>query len=247
MDMNTILARSQQRVVQFATMVASKPSLNRKEHDKVRDFLTEADPELFQLVEDVVQPPGAKAPLLSMTRQYSVGNMVIKAPSFVFVPEGVTITQVVSFGSVKTGGDGTLQNSVLNKRMQEFLVKIQELVKGLRFTRAGKTFEFNLGPFAPTEKKEILQGILARPDEITTIQGMIGKVVKGSKEDLNVATMLQFQQADPTQPFLIQLRVDINNRILGNNMDGRSIGQIFTDADAAIQEHLESLFGAGQS
>jgi hypothetical protein len=242
MDFNSVFARAQQRVVQFACMFPTKPELTRKERDALKKFLVEADSELFQLMKDPVASPGVPKPLFLATRQYSVGSLVAEAPSLLFVPESITITQVVRIGSVKTGGDDTLENSILNRKMRDLFVKMQEVVKGLRYSRAGKIFEFNFGPFMPGEKTDLLKGLLVNPGEIVTLQSQLTRLIKRT-EDLNVATALQFQQMEPSQPFMLQVKVDINNRNHGRNLELRNIEQVFSDADIVIKEHLEWLFG----
>jgi hypothetical protein len=243
MDVNSILARSQQRVVQFACTMLSKPEMSKRERDTLKKFLTDADSDLFQLTEEPVAMPGMPKPHYVSARQYSVGPLSAKAPSLIFAPDGINIIQVISIGSVKTGGDDTLQNAILNKKMRELFMNIQGLFKSLKYTRAGKIFEFNLGPFNPQEKKELLGTLLPNPDEIVQAQSRITRLVKVT-EELNATTDFSFGQADVSHPFMLQVKVDINSRHLQKNLEARNIDQVFTDADSIIQSHLEWLFGA---
>lgn len=243
MDVNSILARSQQRVVQFACSMLLKPEMSKREREALKKFLSDTDPDLFQLTEEPVGIPGAQKPHYVAARQYSVGTLSAKAPSLIFSPDGINIIQVLSIGSVKTGGDDTLQNTILNKKMRELFVNIQGLFKSLKYTRAGKIFEFNLGPFNPSEKKELLGSLFANPDEIVGVQSRITRLVKGT-EELNATTDLNFGQADVSHPFILQVKVDINNRHLQKNLEARNMDQVFSDADSIIQNHLEWLFGA---
>ncbi len=245
MDANSILSRSQQRVVQFACAIPLKTDLKKKEREALQSYLTEADPELFQLTEEPAAQPNAKRPLFVMTRQYSVGSLLAKAPSLILAQDSLTIAQVVRIGSVKTSGDDTLQNSILNKKMREHFIKAHDLIKGLRYTRAGKIFEFTFGPFTPAEKNDVLKGLLASPNDIIGFQSQITRVVKLT-EEMNVHTVFQFIQQDSGQPFLVLAKIDINNRNHKNNLDHRDIDQVFADADSMIEDHLAWLFGAAQ-
>lgn len=245
MEIKAILERAQHRVVQFACRIALKSELSKKDRDALKDFLQETDAELFQIFQEPKPDPGPKT-LFVASRQYSVGSLVATAPSMLFQTEAITITQVTRIGNVRTGGDDTLANSVLNRKMRDIFVKLPDLVKGIRYTRAGKIFEFNFGPFMPEEKGDLLKGLLANPQEVLFFNSQLTRMVKPNVDDLNIHTSMTFNQSDVRQPFLLQLKMDINNRNHKNNLEAREIDQIFADADSVIGSHLEWLFGQGQ-
>ncbi len=231
--------KTKQFAVQFACRIPARKELSAAERKALENILRDLDPEMFQIFHEEHNV----ANLFQASRQHHVGPATITAPSFIFANDSVTLLSLIEWsGSLLR--NRTVDTSPLNKKMAHILFEIQNTLKGLRYHRAGKIFEFVIGPFNPEDKRNLLPKLMMDTlADIGELNITFAKYVKLDEEMYNFQTVILYNQLELGHPFDLVVRVDINNRQLAESMDPGEIEKVWGRADKAIAEHLDSIIG----
>lgn len=231
----------QQFSVQFACRTSTRKDLTASEKDALKTELETSDPEFFQRFQD------APANFFQMLREYPIGAMTVTAPSFVMNNNSVTLLKPIKLADKKFFDSiDTLFSSYmpsLNNEMSSTLLKVQNIIRGIQYQRAGKIYEFVLAPYQSDEKKSLLEKVLQYPlDDVGEINVSLTRHVTESGQTYNILTNLLLRQMKLQDPFQLNVRIDINNRDLKESLEPGQIRQIWTKADVLLEPHLETLF-----
>jgi len=238
--------RINQFVVHFACRIPARNDMSSADRKALENVLQELDPDLFQLFPTDV---GRKSPyLFESHRQYLVEAATVTVPSFVLSGNSVTLLNPVKLGGkFLSRTNSSLSTSHLNKKMTRYLIKFQDTLRALRYNRAGKIFEYVLGPFNPDEKEKLFKSLFNLDlKDVGGIKLLFSRYVDIDKQKYNIQTSVEYQQAKLDQSFRVGVRVDINNRDLKESLDPREIERIWSNADAEINDHLDNLIINGE-
>lgn len=242
--MSDILKKAHQYSLQFSCRIPLRTELKASEKEALKANLQELDPTHYQIFDAGIQvPQGGPAPLFHVFRQYNMsGGAVATAPSFFIGTDAITVFHLIKAGDKTFHHEMSLQAKDLNKKMETTIFKVAEIVKGLRFSRAGKIFEIVI-PYTAGEKQALLKKILAAGSaDIGAVQLVFNRIVAGSTgKILNINTQLVFQQMKPEDNFNLMVKVDINNRDLENSMEPRDVAAVWKEADELIGASLEAV------
>ena len=230
----------QQFVVQFAHKVPVKKQLTPGEKRALEGVLRELDPnsEFFQIFEDsTVQNAGC---LFQALCQHPVDAAQITMPSFVLAPDSFTFIHPIRVLMKGIGSHQSLDTFDLNAKVRTWSSKLQDAVNHLRCQRTGKVYQLVLGQFAPNEKKEIFNLFSDKMnfDEAgeANLTFTYYRDIQGAT--FNINTIIGYVQNKLDNGFLINVKVDINNRQLKQSMEPSEIEKVWNTADSLIGEHL---------
>ncbi|PIP81761.1 MAG: hypothetical protein CO113_16310 [Elusimicrobia bacterium CG_4_9_14_3_um_filter_62_55] len=242
--MSDILKKAHQYSLQFSCRIPLRTELKASEREALKANLQELDPTHYQIFDAGIQvPQRGPAPLYQVFRQYNMdGGAVATAPSFFIGTDAITIYHLIKAGERTFHHDISLQAKDLNKKMETSLFKVAEILKGLRFSRAGKIFEIVI-PYSAGDKPALLKKILAdNSADIAVVQLVFNRIVAGSSGKLmNINTQVIFQQMKLEDNFNLMVKVDINNRDLANSMEPRDVAAVWKEADELIGASLEAV------
>jgi len=231
--------KTQQVVVQFAGRIPTRKELTSSEKKVIESVLKERDPEHFQLC------PDESSHLFQASRQYSIGSAIVTLPTFILSNISVSVFSLLKLGEVDHTKDFPSNMSSRNQEMANILFEIQSVLKGLKYIRAGKIFEFVLGPFEPAEKRIIFNSLLAEElFDVTELNLQFTKHIDIEGELHNFQTFVTLLQPKIEGPFQVALRVDINNRKLVESLDPNEIITFWRRADTKISEYLDTILPA---
>jgi hypothetical protein len=233
----------QQFVVQFACRTPTRKDISPAERKALENVLKDSNRELFQLFSDET---ARNSPyLFQASRQHNVDAVTVTVPSLILTNDSVTLLAPVRLGGRFLLGSGeTLETSVLNKSMVDILVKVQDAIRGLRFNRAGKIFELLLGPYDQEDKGRIFEKLISTSmslSEIGELDLAFARYTDIDGRTYNIKSVIKYQQMNLADRFQLGVRVDINNRKLGDRLDPRDIEKVWGLADQQIWNHLESI------
>jgi hypothetical protein len=220
--------------------------LTPSEQDALKAVLRQTQPDLFQSFN---QPfPGNI--LFNAFRIYVNGPSMLPIPSFIMSPDSISIILLTKLGDSKDPSGFGLNNDYRannqNLKMKETLFKIQEALGGFKsvsFNRTGKIYEFVFGPFAKEQKQDILKRFAQYNDaDIGEMHLLFTKYTEVQKKSLHIRHEIGIvQEQSLDQPFLLNIKIDINNRTLQQQLDQNDISQIWNIADNSIDDVLNSL------
>ena len=233
--------RINQFVVHFACKIPARKDISSADRKALENVLQELDPDLFQLFPTDV---GRKSPyLFESHRQYLVEAATVTVPSFVLSSNSVSLLNPIKIGGkFLPRTNSILKTDHLNKKMSGYLTKFQDTLRALRYNRAGKIFEYVLGPFNSDEKGKLFKSLFSIDlKDVGEIKLMFSRYVDIDSQKYNIQTAVNFQQIALGQDFQVGVRVDINNRELKESLDPREIEKIWSNADSEIIDHLDNL------
>ena len=232
----------QQYVVQFACKTPIRKQLQSAEKKALENVLRDKDPDFFQLFED---PSTTNAQqLFQVSKQHVVGASTITMPSLVFSNNSVTLLHPIKITGHTLVPTESLETKEQNKPMSEKLFEIQQAVRTLKYQRAGKIFEFVLGPFEKEGKSKLLEKMFSMGlDDIGEVNLTFARYHNVGGQWYNLQSVVSYQQATLEDKFFLAIRVDINNRNLVNSLEPGQIVQIWDCADSLIWTHLENVLG----
>ncbi len=233
----------QQFAVQFACRTPIRKDISAAEKKALENTLRDSNPELFQLFSDET---ARNSPyLFQAARQHVVGAVTVTVPSLSLANDSVTLLAPVRLGGTFLPGRGeTLDTGVLNRSMVDILFKVQDTIRGLRFNRAGKIFDFLLGPYEQDDKSRIFEKLLSANMTLSEIGDLDLAFARYTDIDggtYNIRSVIKYQQMSLADRFQLGVRVDINNRRLSERLDPRDIERVWALADRQIWDHLESI------
>lgn len=230
----------QQYLVQFAFRVPIRKELSLGEKRSLENVLKDLDSEVFQYFE---KPPETNpACLFQVVRQVPVAATPITVPSFVFSNESFSFIFPIRLLGQPISGMGSMGPDALNRRVLEWLLQVQNIIKNPNCQRAGKIYELVLGPFNSEEKSGIFRSLFSTNiGEVGELNLTFARYRKEGDKLFNVLTNIRYLQQKLEERFFINVRVDINNRILLNSMEPRDIKGVWEFADSVIDEHLGSI------
>ncbi|MBI5202131.1 MAG: hypothetical protein HY925_11135 [Elusimicrobia bacterium] len=242
--MNDIIKKAQQFAIQFSCRIPLRMELKASEKEAIKAYLQDLDGTHFQIFDASVQvPPGQPAPLFHVFRQYNMsGGAIATGPSFFLGVDAVTVHYLIKAGENTFHSAPSLQMSELNKRTETIFFKVAEIVKGLRFARAGKIFEVVI-PYTAADKPALLKRIFSENlSDISEAQLVCNRIVQASfGKKVNVHAQQVFQQMRPEDNFNLATKIDINNRDLQNSMEPRDVAAVWKEADELIASTLEGV------
>jgi hypothetical protein len=230
----------QQFVVQFACRTPIRKQLQSAEKKALENILRDKDPDYFQLFED---PSTANMQqLFQVSKQHVVGASTITMPSLMFSNNSVTLLHPVKIAGQTLVATESLETKEQNKVMSERLFEIQQAIRTLKYQRAGKIFEFVLGPFEKDNKPKLFGKMFSMGlDDVGEVNLAFARYHKVGSQWYNLQTVVGYQQATLEDRFVLTIRVDINNRNLANSLEPVQIVQIWDCADTLIWDHLENV------
>lgn len=236
----------QQFVVQFAHRVPVRRQLTAGEKKALENLLKDLDQESFQLFED----PTAQNPacLLQVLCQHPVDAAQITLPSFVLSNDSFTFVYPVRILGKYVSGRHSLDTSSQNAKMRDWSFKVQEAITNLRCQRAGKIYELVFGPFNPAQKPQVFAHLFSNSVNLSeTGEVHLDFAYYRQRDDaiFNVKTVVAYLQQKLDNDFLLNVRVDINNRQLRQSMDPAEVEGVWKRADQIIWEHLEHTLAIG--
>lgn len=229
-------------VVHFACRMTTKPQLSAAERKSLIGALNDAAPEYFQLTDE--ESPTKSGNLLEFACQYPVRAGTINFPSLLMDPNSVALLWPINIAGVRLSTAHSYDTSDLNQRMATWLLKIQQIIKGIHYQRAGKIFEMQLGPFNEGDKSQLLSRMFSSDlnfAEIGELNLNFAPYRKINSQLFNLQTRLWYLQQDLGAPFLLGLRIDINNRNLTRSMEPSDIQRVWSEADKVISDYLGNV------
>ncbi len=235
----------EQAAVQFACRTATRKDLTSSEKNTLRGLLEEINPEQFQRFENPNQSTGSG--VFEAFAEYPIGAATATVPSFVMNNTSVTILMPLKIGekdfygtSIRSFMERELPR--LNTTMSDTFNKVQGVIRGLRYQRAGKIFEFTLSPTDPESKSRLLEKIFKYGlGDVSEVRLSLTKTLEDRGQVCNLLTQIAYNQLRPSDPIRLNVRVDINNRELLQSMEPAQIVQAWSKGDALIDSHLESF------
>lgn len=240
------IEKVQQFIVQFAHRVPVRKQLTTGEKKALENLLRDLNPEFFQLFEE----PTAQNPacLLQVLCQHPVDAAQITLPSFMLSNDSFTFIYPIRVLGKYISGLHSLETSSQNARMRDWSFKVQEAISNLRCQRAGKIYELVLGPFSPDEKKSIFKNLFSENMDFSkTGEVNLAFAHYRQIDDLmyNIQTIVNYVQQKLENDFLVNVRVDVNNRQLKQSMEPSEVDKVWNRADTVIREHLENILNVG--
>ncbi len=232
-------AKIQQFVAQFACRVPTRNELTAGEKKALENSLRELDPEIFQLFSNQsIKNPSA---LFEVLRQHTIDANVLTMPSFVFSNDSFSfIYPIKMLGKFVLGVD-SINTKPLNKTASSWGVKVQNAVSNCRCQRAGKIYEFVLGPFTITDKKKLFDKLFSLSlDDVGHVNALFAKYIERDGKVYNIQTTINYTQGNLNDGFFVNMRIDINNRKLLHSMEPPDIERVWDFADSVITDHLSS-------
>jgi hypothetical protein len=233
----------QQFAVQFACRTPVRTDLSPSERKSLENLLRDTNPEAFQLFSDA---SGRNTPyLFQAARQHAIGAVTVTVPSFILANDSVTLLAPIRLGGQYVAGQGaSLETNALNRNMVDILFKIQNAIRSLRFNRAGKIFEFLLGPYQPEDKQRLFGNLIVPSLDLSTVGELDFSFARYTQLDglsYNIRTDIKYQQLSLGDSFQLGVRVDINNRELRERLDPDEVNRYWSVADQQIWTHLDSI------
>lgn len=231
----------QQFFVQFACKTPTHRELTLGEQKALEDVLREKDrsQERFQLFPEISEQ-GVRA--YQIACQFNVKDITVTAPSLTITNNSITLHHPIRLGDKTFTRDRDFDSNYLNKPMCADLFEIQKTLPWLRYNRAGKIFEFMIGPFDAAKKDKLLHGVISsKLQDVSAIQLNFTRILNKGEDTYNILTVLQVRQQELKEPFLLGIRCDINNKNLADSLEPRDIEKVWGTGDAVIWDHLESV------
>lgn len=229
----------QQCVVHFAHRIPARKPLSTGEKKTLEGVLRELDPEIFQLVdESAAQSTGS---LFQILCQHPINATQITLPSFIFLPDSFSFIHPVKIMGQYISGLNSLDTTSRNRNMKDWSLRVLNTLANLRCQRTGKIYEFVLGPFQPDQKREIFKPLFSEEMRFSETGEMNLTFAHYRQIDTlmaNIQTAVTYVQQKLENNFLINVRVDINNRQLKQSMEPPQIEEVWNIADKIIGEHL---------
>lgn len=228
----------QQIVVHFACRVPIRKELSPGEKKSLENVFKDLDSGFFQIFEEPLQ----KNPmyLFQVLHQIPIGATTITLPSFVFSNESFSFIYPVKMFGKNIPGVGSIDASDVNKKMLDWILKLQDIISNLNCQRAGKIFELVIGPFTQSEKVQLFKELLSiELADVGELNLTFAKYHKQEVDIFNIQTNIRYLQLKLEDDFVVSIRVDINNRNLSNRMEPNEIEKVWRFADAVIDEHLK--------
>jgi len=226
--------RVQQVIEQYACKMPTKTSLTPKERRNIEGILREKSEDFFQLYQD----ENNSKYLLEVLRQYEVGSTVVTMSSFILASDSVSFMRPKRV----MGTDITGFDFIDGKKVSGWMMDIQKVLPAFRCQRAGKIFELALGPFMADQKETVFKNVfhfsLADVGDLQ-LSKTNHRTEKGAT--YNIKTIVGLHQNNLNEPFIVNVRVDINNRKLQKTMEPNQMIAIWNYADSMVEDHLETL------
>ncbi len=236
----------QQFVVQFACRTPTRKQLQSAEKKALENVLREVDPDFFQLFEDPASAGSQQ--LFQVSKQHVVGASTVTMPSLIFSSNSVTLLYPVKIAGHTLLAGGSLETKDQNKPMSQKLFEIQQAVRTLKYQRAGKIFEFVLGPFEGENKSGLFGKLFSMGlHDVGEVNLTFARYHEIEREWHNLQTIVNYQQAKLEDRFMLALRVDINNRNLANSLEPSEIVKVWDCADSLIWDHIENVLDLGHT
>ena len=248
------LEKIPQLVVHYGCRIPLRTELKPTERESLKALLQEINQEHFQIFQMDSQSmagmglgmAGQSPGLFTVFRQYPMqGGAIATAPTLVILPDSITISALIKAGESFYTTSRDIQSKEQDQKMRDVMFRISDVIKGLKYTRAGKVYELVV-PVSPDQKETFLKKILAEPStDIAEVVLVLTKIQAVSGKTLNINTQLRFQQMKLEDPFIVNIKVDINNRDLQTSMEPRDVDSVWKSANSVIESHLENLLITG--
>ena len=238
--LNNIEHKVGQFIVQFAFRIPIRTELTSSERKALEDELRVLDPELFQLFDGtVIKGP---ATLFQATRQLPIEASTIMVPSFVFSKNSFSFIWPVRMLKKHVSDLRSFDTTDMNRRMSEWVVRVQNTISNSHCQRTGKIYEIILGPFTEGEKAALFQKLfLINLSDVGEMNLTFSRYVHSGNLLYNISTNINYRQLDLKSSFHIGLRIDINNRNLERSIEPPLMKTVWSFADVTIDKHLEKL------
>lgn len=238
--LNNIEHKVGQFIVQFAFRIPIRTELTSSERKALEDELRVLDPELFQLFDGtVIKGP---ATLFQATRQLPIEASTIMVPSFVFSKNSFSFIWPVRMLKKHVSDIRSFDTTDMNRRMSEWVVRVQNTISNSHCQRTGKIYEIVLGRFTQEEKVNLFQRLFSI--DLSDVGGTnltFTRYVESENLLYNIQTNIHYAQPDLKSDFDISVRIDINNRHLQRSIEPHLMEKVWSFADATIDSHLEKL------
>ncbi len=237
------LEKIQQYVVQFACRIPAKRELTRGEKNTLENLLRDVDHEHFQLPQ--TEPTQDPALLFQVLHQNTVGQSasVITSPTFTFFRDNFSFYYPLIMMNHYIIGRNSLETRPMNRDIASLSNKVLDAVNG-SCLRAGKIYIMVLGPFQPDEKATIFQNVCSGNLNLAEIGEFNLSFANYRRETTgvyNILTSINLQVNDLNDPFYVNVRIDINNRILQRAMEPPDMERVWNYADGMIAQHIDTL------
>lgn len=231
--------RVQQFIVQFACRIPIRNELSAGEKSALEN-LRDLNPETFQLFN---KPPFRNPlALFEVLRQHTIDANTIQMPSFVFSRDSFSFIFPIKLMSQFIAGVDSMDTRTLNKKVSPWIVEVENAVSNCRCQRAGKIYEFVLGPFTCGDKKKIFDKLSSRNlDDVGEFNMVFARYLDVRGTVYNIQTAIGYLQPQLNADFVINVRADINNRKLLQSMEPVDIERVWAFADSVIAEHLTNI------
>ena len=231
-------SKIQQIIVHFACRVPIRRELSLGEKKALENVLKDLDRGFFQIFEEPLQ----KNPmcLFQVIHQIPIGAITITLPSFVFSNESFSFIYPVKIFDKNIPGVGSIDASDVNKKMLDWILKLQEIISNLNCQRTGKIFELVIGPFTQSEKIQLFKELLSiELADVGELNLTFAKYHTQGADVFNIQTNIRYLQLKLGDDFIVSIRVDINNQVLSDRMEPSEIEKVWKFADAVIDGHLK--------
>jgi hypothetical protein len=203
--------------------------------------LTDLSPEVFQMFDE--RPQGNTGCLFQSRRQLILGAQTITFPTFVLNVDSITFLHPIKILGQQITKFDPIDASNKNQEISSWFREVQKVIKTAPCQRTGKIYELVLGRFDSENKSTLLKDLFTI--DLNAVGEMMFNFAKYVEQDdkvYNIQTIIQYLQVKLEDPFMINVRVDINNRILESSMEPNAIEKVWKFADKEIDNHLKEIF-----
>ena len=236
--------RIEQLAIHYACKTTTRPDITPAQRDKLKSLFLELNPSKYQRFTDTPGVPG----VFQAVSEHSIGPGNVTVPSFVMDNSSLSFLFPLKLGGMKLSGVNirsffSTEIGTLNRDISSYMMKIHEVIgRGLVFQRAGKIFEVVLTPRNSDQKQPLFQNLIKYGlEKVSEVNLVITKLLEYGGTVYNLQARIGYGQNDLNQPFRLNIRVDINNRILMQDMEPSQMISVWASAETLISEHLSSI------